>query len=131
MELKAGITGKQSVMVTMDMTAKEQGSGELPVFSTPKMIALMENTAYQSVAEYLEEGQGTVGTYMAVKHTAATPVGMMVTFETVLKEAEGKRLLFEVKAYDEKGSIGVGEHERFIINNEKFLKKTEEKKKEA
>ena len=128
MELKTGIVGKQTITVTMDMTAGEQKSGELPVFATPKMIAFMENTAYQSVAEYLEEGQGTVGTYIAVKHMAATPVDMKITFETILKEIDRKRLVFQVKAYDEKECIGEGEHERFIIDNHKFLKKTEEKK---
>lgn len=128
MELKAGIAGKQSVMVTEEMTAKKLGSGELPVLATPKMIALMENTAYQSVAPYLEEGQGTVGTHISVKHLAATPVGMEVNIETELKEVDRKRLVFMVKAYDAAGCIGEGEHERFIIDNQRFLKKAEEKK---
>jgi len=104
------------------------GSGTLPVFATPAMIALMENTAYKSVEDEMEEGAGTVGTLMNVKHVAATPVGMEVTCETKLIEVDRKRLVFEVKAYDAAGVIGEGTHERFIIDNERFLAKAEAKK---
>jgi predicted thioesterase len=122
-----GITGKASVTVTDAMTAKVMGSGELPVYATPSMIALMENTAYKSVAPYLEEGQGTVGTLMNVKHLSATPVGMVVICETTLVEVDRKRLVFEVKAFDKVGCIGEGIHERFVVENERFLNKTKEK----
>lgn len=126
--LEVGISANQKQLVTEAVTAKEMGSGELPVYATPSMIALMENTAYKSVSDCLEEGQGTVGTLMNVKHLSATPVGMEVTCETKLIEIDRKRLVFEVKAYDEKGCIGEGVHERFIIDNEKFLTKADSKK---
>lgn len=126
--LEVGISANQKQLVTEAVTAKEMGSGELPVYATPSMIALVENTAYTSVSDCLEEGQGTVGTLMNVKHLSATPVGMEVTCETKLIEIDRKRLVFEVKAYDEKGCIGEGVHERFIIDNEKFLTKAESKK---
>lgn len=126
--LEVGISANQKQLVTEAVTAKEMGSGELPVYATPSMIALMENTAYTSVSDCLEEGQGTVGTLMNVKHLSATPVGMEVTCETKLIEIDRKRLVFEVKAYDEKGCIGEGVHERFIIDNDKFLTKAESKK---
>lgn len=126
-ELQIGITNKQSITVTEDMTALAFGSGELPVLATPKMIALMENTAYQSVAPYLEEGQGTVGTLMNVVHTAATPVGGTVTIETELTEIDRKRLVFHVQASDNAGPIGEGTHERFIITNDRFLAKAQSK----
>ena len=83
--MEIGIQGRMSVEVTEELTAARVGSGLLPVYATPSMIALMENTACQSVAPYLEEGQGTVGTLMNVKHLAATPVGMTVRCETVRK----------------------------------------------
>ncbi|MDY5846548.1 MAG: thioesterase family protein [Bariatricus sp.] len=127
-KLNVEITGKQMIIVTEDMTAKAMGSGELPVLATPKMIALMENTAYQSVQPFLETGQGTVGTLMNVKHMAATPVGMEVTIETRLIEIDRRKLVFEVKAFDKADCIGEGIHERFIIQNEKFLAKAESKK---
>lgn len=125
--LQTGITGSQTVTVTEEMTAQAFGSGELPVLATPKMIALMENTAYKSVAPYLEEGQGTVGTLMNVQHTAATPVGCEVTIESELVEIDRKRLVFHVKAADNKGPIGEGTHERFIITNDRFLAKAQTK----
>lgn len=126
--MEVGITGKQTVTVTEDKTAKVMGSGMLPVYATPSMIALMENTAAVSVADELEDGQGTVGTLINVKHLSATPVGMEVTCETKLVEIDRKRLVFEVKAYDAAGVIGEGTHERFIIDNEKFMAKAEGKK---
>lgn len=126
--METGITGRQTITVTEDKTAAVMGSGELAVFATPAMIALMENTASKSIADALEPGQGTVGTLIDVKHVAATPVDMEVTCETKLVEVDRKRLVFEVKAYDAAGVIGEGVHERFIIDNEKFMAKAEAKK---
>ena len=126
--LEKGLLGKQEIVVTEEQTAKVYGSGSLRVFGTPAMIALMENTALKSVAPYIGDGNGTVGTQLDVKHVSATPVGMKVTCETKLVEVEGRRLVFEVKAYDECGLIGEGTHERFIIAEEKFQAKTDAKK---
>jgi predicted thioesterase len=103
------------------------GSGTLPVFATPSMIALMENTAYRSVAPYLEPGQSTVGTSIQVRHTSATPVGMEVRCEAELVEVDRKRLVFSVKAYDAAGLIGEGTHERFIVEDQRFLSKAQGK----
>ena len=125
--LEAGIKGTKEIMVTNENTAKTMGSGTLDVFATPAMIALMENTAYESVASELEEGSGTVGTALNVRHVAATPVGMKVTCETELIKVDGRALTFSVKAFDEKGLIGEGEHERFIVFNEKFQAKADAK----
>lgn len=126
--MEIGIIGTQTITVTEEKTAKAMGSGELNVFATPAMIALMENTAYKSVAEYLEPGQGTVGTLMNVSHVAATPMGMQIKCETKLVEIDRRRLVFEVKASDEKGLIGEGTHERFIVDNAKFMARAEAKK---
>ncbi|MCI6242453.1 MAG: thioesterase family protein [Lachnospiraceae bacterium] len=125
--LTTGIKGKQELVVTKENTAKAMGSGTLEVFATPAMIALMEKTAYESVAPELEEGSGTVGTALNVKHVAASPVGMKITCESELVKVDGRALTFSVKAYDEKGLIGEGEHERFIIYNEKFQAKADAK----
>ena len=126
--LEKGLLGKQEIVVTEEQTAKVYGSGSLRVFGTPAMIALMENTALKSVAQFIGEGNGTVGTHLDVKHVAATPVGMKVTCETKLVEVEGRRLVFEVKAFDECGLIGEGTHERFVVAEEKFQAKTDAKK---
>lgn len=125
--MEIGITGKKTITVTENMTAKTMGSGELDVYATPCMIALMENTAYKSIEEYLEDGLGTVGTLINAKHLSATPVGMEVTCESKLIEIDRKRLVFEVKAYDKSGCIGEGIHERFIIDNKKFFDKASSK----
>ena len=125
--METGICGEQTITVTEQQTAKHLGSGELAVFATPCMIALMENTAYKSVQPCLEPGQGTVGTLLNVKHLAATPVGMEVRCETRLIEIDRKRLVFEVKAFDACGLIGEGVHERFIVDNQRFMQKAESK----
>ena len=121
--LKEGTEARKEIVVTKENTAKVMGSGELEVFATPAMVALMENVAYESVAGQLEEGQGTVGTSMNVKHLSATPVGMKVVCESKLVKVDKRALTFEIKAFDEAGIIGEAIHERYIIENEKFTKK--------
>ena len=122
--LEAGIKGTQEVKVTEENTAL---SGTLKVFATPSMIALMEKTAWQSVAPHLEEGSGTVGTQLNVSHLSATPLGMTVRCESELTEVDGRKLVFKVAAYDNAGLIGEGTHERFIVKNEKFQAKADSK----
>ena len=129
MSLELGLKGRAETTVVESNTAAAVGSGLVPVFATPYMIALMENSAVNAVNDRLEARQGTVGTHLNVSHEAATPIGMKVWAEALLTEVEGKRLVFEVTAYDEAGVIGRGSHERFIINTEKFLAKCEAKKK--
>ena len=116
--MEAGIKNEKSIVVTEDVTASKVGSGLLPVYATPSMIALMEGTCAESVQSELAEGEGTVGD---IKHIAATPIGMKVRCESLLKEVNGKKLVFEVNVYDEKGLIGTGTHKRAIINNEAFM----------
>ena len=116
--LETGIKGRQEVVVSDANSAKTMGSGTLDVFATPAMTALMEKTAWMSVADQLDEGCGTVGTLLNVTHDAPTPLGMTVWCETELVEVDGRRLVFDVAAYDAKGKIGGGRHERFIIHDD-------------
>jgi len=125
--LTVGIKGKEEVLVSEANSAKTLGSGTLDVFATPAMIALMEKTAWMSVAPHLEEGWGTVGILLQVTHDAPTPFGMNVWCESELVEIDGRRLVFDLAAYDEKGKIGGGRHERFLIQNEKFQLKANKK----
>lgn len=125
--LETGIKGTQQVKVSEENSALAMGSGTLKVFATPAMIALMEKTAWMSVAPYLEEGNGTVGTALDVQHSAATPLGMTVTCESELTAVDGRKLTFQVVAKDETGVIGQGKHERFIVQNEKFQAKADSK----
>ena len=128
MSLTVGSKGRAEVLVTEANTAAAVGSGLVPVFATPYMIALMENAAVNAVQAGLEAGQGTVGTRLEVTHDAATPVGMKVWAEAELTNLEGKKLTFTVRAFDEAGPIGGGTHERFIITVDRFLAKAEAKK---
>lgn len=125
--LEVGLKLTQTLVVTQELTASHLGSGALPVYATPYMIAFMENTARNCVQPHLEEGCGTVGTMVSVKHLSASPIGMKITCEVVLTEVDRRRLVFEVKAFDDAGIIGEGTHERFIIQNDKFMEKTNSK----
>ena len=125
--LEIGIKGKEEAVVEEKYTAKALGSGGLAVLATPAMIALSEKTALESVKPYLEEGTSTVGTRVDMAHLAATPVGMKVTCETELIEIDRRRLLFKVEVYDEVEKIAEGTHERFIVNNAKFVEKANSK----
>ncbi|GMO20964.1 MAG: thioesterase family protein [Spirochaetaceae bacterium] len=127
-KLVPGLKAEALEEVRENLTARALGSGGLPVFSTPMLVALMERASLSAVAPYLNEGCSTVGTMVQIKHTSATPVGASVRAEGILKEIDGRRLVFEVRAWDGAGTIGEGTHERFIIDNEKFLSKTNSKK---
>ena len=126
--LHTGIRAEREVPVTTQNTAMALGSGGLPVYATPAMITLMEFCAAESFLPFLPEGSSTVGTRIDVKHLSATPVGMTVRCETELVEVDRRRLVFACKAFDDAGLIGEGIQERFVVDNAKFMEKTEQKK---
>mgnify|MGYP001118982523 FL=1 len=111
--------------VTQELTAAAAGSGTLPVFGTPFMAAMMENAALTVLQPFLEEGQGSVGTRLDIRHDAPTPVGMKVWAEAEITAVSenGRMVDFRVSAWDEKGPVGSGVHTRAIIWNERFLAK--------
>ena len=127
MSVTVGLKGRAETVVTDANTAQAACSGALPVFGTPFMCALMEEAAWKSIAPCLEEGQSTVGTRLSVSHDSATPIGMKVWAESEVTEVDGKRLVLAVAAFDERGPIGRGTHERFIVTDERFLAKTARK----
>ena len=92
--LNPGIKGSASVAVTAANTAAAMGSGELNVFATPALAALVEKACWQSVAPELDPGCGTVGTKLELAHNAPTPVGMMVRCESELTAVDGRKLTF-------------------------------------
>lgn len=126
--LKTGLLGEAKTVVSEKNSAITLGSGSIPVFGTPAMIALMENAALNSVQPYLPEGHTTVGINITSSHIAATPMGMEVKAKSELTQIDGKRLVFKTEAFDGKEKIGEGIHERFVINIEKFMRKNQEKK---
>lgn len=128
MAIEIGMKGRAETVVVQENTAAAVGSGLVPVFATPYMIALMEGAAVNAVLPALAEDEGTVGTQLNVAHSAATPIGMKVWAEAVVTAVEGKKLTFDVIAFDEAGEIGRGTHERFVIKPEKFLAKCQAKR---
>lgn len=127
MSVTVGLKGRAETVVSDANTAKAACSGALPVFGTPFLCALMEEASWKSIAPHLEEGQSTVGTKLDISHDSATPVGMKVWAESEITQADGKRIVLKVAAYDEKGLIGQGVHERYIVTDERFLAKAAKK----
>lgn len=121
--LKEGLNYCIEVTVDRNLTAAFLGSGNLDVYATPAMIALMENSAMTAVQEGLPEGFTTVGIEINVKHIKATPMGMKVRANILLEKVDRNKLYFKVEAYDERGKIGEGSHVRYIVNGSEFLKK--------
>lgn len=127
-EMGLGIKGYESITVDNSVTAQTLGSGDLPVFATPAMIALMEKTAAGSVRPYLAQESTSVGTMIQIEHKSATLEGAVVHCESELIGIDGRKLCFTVAAYDEEGVIGCGIHERFVVDRVKFMEKAAAKK---
>ncbi len=127
MTFDIGLSAEVTHVVTEDDTAATYGSGLAPVLSTPHLVALMENAAQAALNPRMAEGQSAVGTYIDMRHLAATPVGMDVRVRAELRDVEGRRLRFHIEAWDEVEKIGEATHERFIIDMERFMRGVEEK----
>lgn len=124
MEITVGMKGEVCTQVEREDTAREVGSGDLLVYATPCMVALMEGAACEAIAEALTDTQTTVGTGLNIVHTSATPVGLEVRAEAEVTEVNGKVITFALRAFDEAGEIGSGTHTRVLVNSQKFLEKT-------
>lgn len=127
-DLITGVSFEEITIVNSTNTAIAASSGSLPVFGTPFMIALMEKATCSAVSEYLEEGETTVGTNINVAHSKASGIGDVITAKATLVEADGRKLVFEVSAKNDKGNkIGSGTIERFVVSTEKFMRKVASK----
>ncbi len=122
-QIKEGIENTITITVKAEDTAARYGSGLIEVFATPAMIGLMENTAQSSVAESLPAGSITLRIEINAKHLKATPVGMKVSCKSILTKVDGKKLSFNISAWDEKGEIGTATHNRYIVDAAKFMEK--------
>lgn len=121
--VSAGQTAIATVTVTESNISKTMKSGSLEVFATPAMCALMEEAAQAAVQPHLEEGEGTVGISLSISHDAPSPMGSTITAKATVTAVEGRKITFYIEASDGVGIIGKGTHERFVINNEKFMTK--------
>lgn len=120
---KIGMNFTSTAVVTKENSAAALGSGFLPVFATPAMVALMENAAMKAVAPVLEQGATTVGAEINTTHIKPSPIGATVSATATLVAVEGRKLTFDVEARDEVGLIGKGTHVRFVVDSERFMAK--------
>ena len=127
MNIENGTRHEVKITVTDNLTAASMGSGSLPVFATPAMVALMEQASCELLQKHLPEGITSVGTALNIQHLAATAVGVEVRAVATLTAFDGRRASFDVEAYDNAGLIGKGTHERFSIKIDKFLQKAQER----
>lgn len=129
MELKPGLVAETQAVVKPEQTAKSVGSGYSEVLATPMLIALMENAALKAVQPAMPIGQTTVGIRIDALHLAATPVGMKVRAKATLVKVSGRKLVFDIEAFDERDKIGEAQHERFVVEESRFVEKAYEKAK--
>ena len=126
--LKPGLVGESSEMVTDQLTAALYGSGLVPAFATPAMVALMENASVAAIQKHLGAGQTSVGVEVNIKHLAATPVGMRVRARSEVTAVDGRRVSFKVEAWDDKEKIGEGTHQRVIVDDARFKERMAQKR---
>jgi len=129
MELAPGLVGEVEIVVQPPDTADAMGNKGVHVLATPRLVALLEDAAIAAVQSHLPPGAGTVGTRLDVKHLAATPVGMRVRARAVLRQVDGRRFVYDVEAHDDLEKVAEGTHERFQINQARFLERVAEKAK--
>jgi fluoroacetyl-CoA thioesterase len=120
-EILPGLSAELEHVVTADDTASRWGSGLVPVFSTPALVGLMESAAVRALEGNLQPGQTSVGTHIDVRHLAATPVGMKVRTKAGLTAVDGRKLVFKIQAWDDVELIGEADHERFVVDEAKFV----------
>jgi len=125
--IPVGLIGGVEMTVTEDDTAERWGSGLVPVLGTPTLVAILENAAVKALNGHLPPGQTSVGGRMDIRHLAPTPVGMDIRARAELVEVRDRRLVFRVEAWDEAEKIGEGTHERFAVDEERFIAAAEAK----
>jgi predicted thioesterase len=125
-----GLTGKSEMIVKEEDLVSQLGEVTVNVLSTPRLIQLLEAAAINAIQDFIPTDQVSLGTEVKIKHLSATPLGMKVTANALLKGVEKNRLIFLVNAYDEKEKVAEGEHERVLISKDRFLQKLDKKRME-
>lgn len=123
-----GLCGESEMIVREEDLVSPVKGMAIKVLSTPRLIQLMEEAAIKAIQEFIPNDQISLGTMVKVRHIAATPLGMKVTANALLKETVRNRLFFFIDAFDEKEKIAEGEHERVIVSKERFIQKTQKKR---
>ncbi len=116
-----GLRGTATLKVAPEHTAQAFGSGSVPVFSTPRLVALVEQAAVNALAGRLEAGQTSVGRRIDIAHLSATPIGQTVRAEAEIAAVDGRRIRFNVAAWDEAEKVAEGVHDRIVVDEQRFL----------
>lgn len=128
-DIKPGIVGEADEDISTSRTAAFFGSGLVPAYGTPAMIALMENSAVAAIQKYLGPGQTSVGTDICIKHLAASPVGLHARARATVTAVNGRKIEFQIEAWDDREKIGEGTHARFVVDEARFMDRLEKKSK--
>jgi fluoroacetyl-CoA thioesterase len=122
-----GLTGKSEMVVKEEDLVSQLDNVPVGVLSTPRLVQLLEAAAVEAIRGFIPPDEISLGTELRIKHLSATPLGMKVTANALLRAVDKNRLFFLVEAYDEKGKVAEGEHERVLVSRERFLRKVQEK----
>ena len=123
MPVHLGLTSKITLVVSTDDTAVAAHSGDVPVLSTPRIVALCEEAAVTAVAGQLTDGETTVSMRVQLDHLAPSAVGSTVTASAKLEKVEGRRLKFSVSVSDARGLVAAGKVTRVVVERDRFMDK--------
>ena len=126
---KVGMTRELRIKSLPEHSARSFYPNLPDVFATPFLGGLMERVSAELIDQHVQAGEQSVGISMNLKHLAATPLGMEVVVKTEVTAVEGRKLTFQLEAFDETEKIGEAVHERFIIQADKFNSRVAEKAK--
>ena len=127
-EMVPGLAGKSEMIVKEEDLVRQLGDVPVDVLSTPRLVQLLEAAAINAIQDFIPTNQVSLGTEVKIKHLSATPLGMKVTANALLKRIDKNRLFFLVDAFDEKEKVAEGEHERVLVSKDQFLQKVERKR---
>ena len=122
-----GARAEAAITVEQANTASAMGSGNVPVFATPAMVTLMERAAVRALERFLDEGETSVGAGHNIRHTSPIPIGRRVRAEARVQSVDGRRVVFDVRAYDSAEEVGAGTHERVVVDRDAFIWKAASK----
>ena len=126
-DLQIGLTGEKEMVVTKTDLASFAGNMGADVLSTHCIVLLMELAARQAIEDRIPEGKITLGTHMDIRHFSAATIGSRVRAVARLTALEGRKLHFQVAAYDDVEKLAEGENEQALVSQKFFLKKVKRK----
>lgn len=127
-DMVPGLAGKSEMIVKEEDLVRQLGNIPVDVLSTPRLVQLLETAAINAIQDFIPTNQVSLGTEVKIKHLSATPLGMKVTANALLKKVDKNRLFFLVDAFDEREKVAEGEHERVLVSKDRFLQKVEKKR---